>query len=84
MADRNQDRLNIFREHCQTWEADTIQRCLWDMDFQDSFPEDMIESRTDWDELRDRLSNAHYAVDYLIDIIDRLINNKPKEDEQNG
>ena len=81
MAQTNKDRLNIFREHCTNGEIQTIERCLWDMDFQDSFPEDMIESRTDWDELKDRLYNAHYAVDYLIDIIDRLINNKPKEDE---
>lgn len=81
MADRNQDRLNIFREHCQEWEINPIQRCLEDMDYQDSFPEDMIESRTDWDELRDRLSYAHYAVDCLIYIIERLINNKPKENE---
>lgn len=78
----NKDKLNIFREHCTEWEADIIYRCLWDMDYQDHFPEDMIEDRTDWGELRDRLSNAHYAVDYLIDIIDRLINNKPKESEE--
>lgn len=80
--DRNQERLEIFQEQCRGYEIDTIRRCLWDMDYQDTFPEDMCESRTDWDELKDRLSNAHYAVDCLINIIERLLENAPKEETE--
>lgn len=76
----NENKLNIFRHHCKDYEAQAIHQCLWDMDYQDNFPEDMCEGRTDWDSLKERLYNAHYAVDALIDIIERLINNQPKEE----
>lgn len=78
----SRDKLNIFRSHCEEYEAQTIYECLEDMDYQDNFPEDMCEGRTDWDTLKERLYTAHYAVDYLIDIIERLLENAPKEETE--
>lgn len=66
------NKLEIIRKSCKDDEIQSISECLENMDFQDTFPEDMCESRTDWETLRERLSTAHYAVDYLIDIIERL------------
>ena len=51
-----------------------VMRCLEDMDFEDTFPEDMCESRTDWEELKDRKEKAQRTVRVLLDIIDYFKN----------
>ena len=68
----NRNRLDDIVKLLKDYEIHTISECLGDMDFQDTFPEDMCESRTDWETLRDRLSTAHCTVDYLMDVIERL------------
>lgn len=77
--DVEHDGFNCIKPYCRNYESDTITRCLWYMDYQDKFPEDMCESRTDWDELKERLYTSQYAVDYLIDIIVRLTQNQEEE-----
>ncbi len=72
MATYYRDKLEIIRKACNNDEMHMISECFEDMDFQDTFPEDMCESRTDWDTLRERLSTAYCAIDDLIDIIERL------------
>lgn len=44
-------------------------KCISDINYQYCFPEDMCESRTDWEELRNRLLTAHLAIIELISII---------------
>ena len=77
--DVERDDFNSIKPYCRNYEIDTITKCLWYMDYQDKFPEDMCESRTDWDELKERLYTSQYAVDYLIDIIVRLTQNQEEE-----
>lgn len=74
--DVERDDFNSIKPYCRDYEIDTIMKCLWYMNYQDKFPEDMCESRTDWDELKERMYAAQYAVDYLIDVINRLANNQ--------
>lgn len=56
-----------LKENCSD-----LAKCIFDINYEYIFPEDMCESRTDWEELRNRLSNAHWAVIELIGIIEKI------------
>ena len=47
-------------------------RCIDDINYIDKFPEDMVESRTDWDSLYNMVKNAHWAVIELINVIEKM------------
>ena len=49
-------------------------RCIDDINFIYKFPEDMVESRTDWDSLYTMVKQAHWAVRELLDIIEKMSN----------
>ena len=53
-----------------------IGRCIEDINFYDKFPEDLVESRTDWDDLKEMLNSAHRAVLDLLYIIEQMKGNK--------
>ena len=56
-------------------------RCIDDINFIYKFPEDMVESRTDWDSLYTMVKNAHWAVIELIEVIEKMqmiIEEEPK------
>lgn len=64
--------FNSIEELVQESDKFDVKRCLEDMDYEDTFPEDMCESRTDWEELKDRKEKAQRTVRVLLDIIDKL------------
>lgn len=66
------ERFNTIEELVHESDKFDVKRCLEDMDYEDTFPEDMCESRTDWEELKDRKEKAQRTVRVLLDIIDRL------------
>ena len=47
-------------------------RCIEDINFYYKFPEDLVESRTDWNSLYESVKTAHWAVIELIDIIEKM------------
>ena len=47
-------------------------RCIENINFYDKFPEDLIESRTEWEDLKEMLIQAHWAVVELIEIIEKM------------
>jgi len=48
-----------------------------------TFPEDMCESRTDWESLRDMLMTANDGISCLVDILGKVLeeNKRLKEDK---
>lgn len=50
-----------------------LARCIFDINYEYHFPEDMCENRTDWETLKERLSNAHWAVIELIGVIEKIV-----------
>ena len=46
--------------------------CIFDINYIDHFPEDLCESRMDWEELKDKLISAHFSVIELLGIIKKL------------
>ena len=47
-------------------------RCIENINFFDKFPEDLVESRTNWEDLREMLAQAHWAVIELLNIIEKM------------
>lgn len=47
-------------------------RCIENINFYDKFPEDLVECRTNWEDLREMLSQAHWAVIELLNIIEKM------------
>ena len=47
-------------------------RCIENINFYDKFPEDLIESRTEWEDLKEMLIQAHWAVVELLEIIEKM------------
>lgn len=70
MSTTHRDKFNNIENFLQDSDKFDVKRCLEDMDYEDTFPEDMCESRTDWEELKDRKEKAQRTVHILLDIID--------------
>ena len=51
-------------------------RCIENINFYDKFPEDLIESRTEWEDIKEMLIQAHWAVVELIEIIEKMSQKK--------
>ena len=47
-------------------------RCIENINFYDKFPEDLVESRTEWEDLKEMLIQAHWTVIELLDIIEKM------------
>ena len=47
-------------------------RCIGNINFYDKFPEDLIDSRTEWEDLKEMLIQAYWTVVELLDIIEKL------------
>lgn len=47
-------------------------RCIGNINFYDKFPEDLVESRTEWEDLKEMLIQAHWTVIELLDIIEKM------------
>lgn len=47
-------------------------RCIENINFYDKFPEDLVEHRTSWEDLREMLLQAHWAVVELLNIIKNM------------
>ena len=45
---------------------------IFDINYIDRFPEDLCENKMDWEEIKDKLTNAHFAVIELLYIIKKL------------
>ena len=67
-----EERFKNIEKLVQESDRFDVKRCLEDMDYEDTFPEDMCESRTDWEELKDRKEKAQRTVRVLLDIVDKL------------
>ncbi len=70
MSCDNKNRFTDIEKLIKDWDRFDVLRCLEDMDFEDTFPEDMCESRTDWEELKDRKEKAQRTVRILMDVIE--------------
>lgn len=49
-----------------------LKKCIEDINYNYTFPEDMCEGRTDWEDLKEQLLTAQQAVIELLDIIEKL------------
>lgn len=72
MSREYEERFKNIEKLVQECDKFDVKRCLEDMDYEDIFPEDMCESRTDWEELKDRKEKAQRTVRVLLDIVDKL------------
>ena len=51
-------------------------RCIGNINFYDKFPEDLVESRTEWEDLKEMLIQAYWTVIELLDIIEKMSQKK--------
>lgn len=60
---------------------DAVTGALKDIDYMKLFPEDMVESRTSWDELYDTMCNLRRGFSTLYDVVRRMAEEKAEEGE---
>lgn len=64
--------IQEYLDYDLTEYSSDLGRCIEDINFYYKFPEDLIESRTDWDDLYTMVKNAHWAVIELVEIIEKI------------
>lgn len=86
-----EDRINLseikkliqqYIDYDLTEQNSDLGRCIENINFYDKFPEDLIESRTEWEDLKEMLVQAHWAVVELLNIIEKMAAEKQPVDNK--
>ena len=64
--------IQQYIDYDLTEQNSDLGRCLKNINFYDKFPEDLIEGRTEWEDLKEMLIQAHWAVVELLNIIEKM------------
>lgn len=77
-----EDVIDLMKRAFPDLDSDSVNDALKEIDYMESFPEDIVEGRTSWDELYSTVCSLRSGFNALYDVVLRMAEDKVFEDHE--